>query len=84
MYYKLVEGLDQEGKDNMIKEVEKAAYSVKNPLLEILVRTPIAVVEPSTKAPARRERKPPPGWKSEREAFNNAMGLMAFVGKGRR
>lgn len=82
MLYKLQEGLDEEGQLKLNTELERTARKIQHPLSQIIVEPPQIVRSKAAPAqPAVRERKPPPGWKSEREAFNNAMGLMNFARK---
>ena len=78
MLYKLQEGLTEESLDKMNKELERTARMVVHPLSTVVVEAPQPVTSTSKK---KRERTPPPGWKSEREAFNTAMQVMTFVGK---
>lgn len=79
MLYKLQEGLDEEGRDKFNIELERSALRIQHPLSQVKVEPPTGVPA----QPAVKERKPPPGWKSEKEAFNNAMALMNFAGKRR-
>lgn len=86
MLYKLQEGLNEEGQVKLNTELERTARRIQHPLSQIKVEPP-TIVKPRQSVdsqPAVRERKPPPGWKSEKEAFNNAMALMQFNGKGRK
>lgn len=80
--YKLQEGLDEEQREKFHKDLERTASRVQHPLALLRVEPPVQQVDRLVSEP-KRERKPPPGWKSDREAFNNAMGLMNFVGKRR-
>lgn len=81
--YKLQEGLDEEGQVKLNTELERTARKIQHPLATVKVE-PVAAAASVPGQPKVRERTPPPGWKSEKEAFANAMALMQFNGKGRR
>ena len=84
--YKLQDGLDEEGQLKLNTELERTARKIQHPLAGVKV-DPAPIVKRDRTKPAEpkvRERTPPPGWKSEKEAFASAMALMQFNGKGRR
>lgn len=75
MWYKLHEGLEEEAQAKMTKEIEILGARVVHPMLELIYKAP-EPVSTKTVQPQVKERKPPPGWLSEDEAYRNAMALM--------